>query len=89
MARFYATVNSDTGTKELTRRGHRRLSTHVCGWKIGVRASCFVNEKGEDCISICVTGGSCENNRILSLGIYRLDGEGSIVDETGKVIHSK
>lgn len=59
MARFYASINSDTIRNERTARGHEHATAHVRGWDIGgevTAAKCL--KCREDAITFHTTGGS-------------------------------
>lgn len=58
MARFYADIQGNRG--QATRMGTEKsgLHGHIRGWEVGCRAEMWVNQKGEDVVTITLTGGS-------------------------------
>jgi hypothetical protein len=58
MARFYANIQGNRG--EATRMGTPTsgIQGHIRGWSIGGRVQLWVNDNGEDIISIELTSGS-------------------------------
>lgn len=58
MARFYGSIQGSRG--EATRLGTAKsgLRGHIRGWAIGARVNCFVDDDGEDAVSISITSGS-------------------------------
>lgn len=59
MSRFYGSIEGMARTAA-TRRGSEKsgLVAHIRGWNVGVKITCGVNAKGEDCIRVSRTGGS-------------------------------
>jgi len=72
MAHFYGDLQGTRG--EATRSGTKNsgISAHVRGWNIGARVQCFVNDQGEDCVSIRLTSGSNGRLHEKCLGTYTL-----------------
>jgi hypothetical protein len=73
MAHFYGEIEGQARTTA-TRRGSKNsgISAHVRGWDIGARVQCFVNDQGEDCVSIRLTSGSNGRLQDKCLGVYTL-----------------
>lgn len=73
MAHFYGEIEGQARTKT-TRIGSKNsgISAHVRGWNIGARVQCFVNDQGEDCVSIRLTSGSNGRLHEKCLGTYTL-----------------
>lgn len=59
MARFYGEIQGKAKTKA-TRLGSAAsgLIGHVRGWDIGVEVSCYVDDKGNDIVTVYLTSGS-------------------------------
>lgn len=73
MAHFYGEIEGQARTTA-TRCGSKDsgISAHVRGWNIGARVQCFVNDQGEDCVSIRLTSGSNGGLQGKYLGTYTL-----------------
>ena len=73
MAHFYGEIEGQARTTA-TRIGSKNsgISAHVRGWDIGARVQCFVNDQGEDCVSIRLTSGSNGRLQGKCLGTYTL-----------------
>ncbi len=73
MAHFYGEIEGQARTTA-TRRGSKNsgISAHVRGWDIGVWVQCYVDDKGEDRVSIRLTGGSNDRLPGKCLGVYTL-----------------
>ena len=58
MARFYASIQGNSG--ETTRMGtpNSGIQAHVRGWDVGVRVYVDVDKHGDDVVSVYRTGGS-------------------------------
>lgn len=57
MSRFYASIEGQAKTAA-TRRGSKNIDGHIRGWNKGVSVHGYINEAGEDCFNVWVTGGS-------------------------------
>ena len=57
MSRFYVSGESEK-CKEITRCGHRGVSSHPRGWNVGVRVEGHIDDRGQDAFDVYLTGGS-------------------------------
>lgn len=78
MSQFYASIQGNRGMA--TRMGSKEsgISGHIRGWNIGVKAECFVDDEGNDCVYVSISGGS--NGRFDSkpIGTFMRDKKGRI-----------
>jgi len=70
MSHFYASIQGSRG--EATRTGSKAsgIVGHVRGWNIGCRVYASVNENGEDCVTVSLTGGSNSSCGPYDLGTF-------------------
>jgi len=57
MARFFGEMWGQS-PKAVTRQGHNRLSGHLRGHKLGAEVVLFINDNGDDQLTVRITGGS-------------------------------
>ncbi len=72
MAHFYGDLQGSRGEATWSGTKNSGISAHVQGWNIGARVQCFVNDQGEDCVSIRLTSGSNGRLHEKCLGTYTL-----------------
>ena len=72
MSRFYGSLQGSRG--EATRQGTAKsgITSHTRGWDIGAHVTCWVNENGQDEVTIRLTGGSRNPSTLKTLGSYIL-----------------
>lgn len=71
MARFRGTIQGCRGEASRLGGTETGIETRTNGWNSGVRVVGFVDDNGDDCFDIYITGGS--NGSISSQRIKRLD----------------
>jgi hypothetical protein len=71
MARFRGTIQGCRGEASRLGGTETGIETRTNGWNSGVRVVGFVDDNGDDCFDIYITGGS--NGSISSQHIKRLD----------------
>lgn len=62
MARFYAEIKGNRGMASRMGTPESGMWAHIRGWNIGCRVDCFVDDEGEDVVSVSLTGGSRNEN---------------------------
>ncbi len=75
MSRFYASIQGNRG--EATRQGSEKggIEGHIRGWDVGVHVALYVNDHGQDEISIHFTGGSTNSSSLKMLGKFKRVGD--------------
>lgn len=75
MARFRGTVVGMKGG-EASRLGSEKngLDVRANGWTSGIHVQAFVNDEGQDCFNVFLTGGSKDQSNKALIAIVR-DGE--------------
>ena len=58
MSRFYASIEGNRGMATRQGTANSGIQGHIRGWNIGARVICYVDENGEDRVSVLMTGGS-------------------------------
>jgi hypothetical protein len=71
MAHFYGRLHGSRG--ETTRCGTvaSGISVSVNGWNLGIDVRMFVDEDGEDCAIVDLTGGSNSSATVKAIGVYK------------------
>lgn len=71
MSHFYGNLKGCRG--ETTRCGTKGsgIRSHVRGWNVGCRVDCFVDEHGEDCVRVYITGGSNGRLEDKFIGVWQ------------------
>ena len=66
MSKLYMSHISD-GRKEVTKRGHNDMSTHIRGWDSGIKVLTKTNNEGDVFFEVYKTGGSNNpsNNKLI------------------------
>lgn len=71
MSRFYGSMKGGRG--QVTRCGTKGsgIQSHVRGWNIGVKITCYANVSDEDEVAIYLTSGSNDSKASKLLGIFK------------------
>ncbi len=72
--RFEGTIKGDGPEIKATGDDISNLWVHIKGDTIGLTVGCFVNNAGEDCVSIVVSGGRIYTSTVKPLGIWQNKG---------------
>ena len=72
MSHFYASIRGNRGLA--TRQGTKESGIwgHIRGWDIGASVDCWVDNEGNDCLSIYITGGSNQLSPKKALGCWAI-----------------
>lgn len=62
MSRFRGTLRAVRArSTEVSRLSDRGMVARLNGWKAGIEVELYVDDTGNDCARVCLTGGSSDN----------------------------
>lgn len=70
MAHFYASIRGNGGEASRMGSAGSGIEGHIRGWHIGARVYCYVDEQGNDCVSVSITSGSSCRQSEKDLGTF-------------------
>ena len=72
MAHFYGDMTGNRGVTTRMGSADSGIQAHLRGWNIGGGVRCFVDEDGNDCVSVDLTSGSRGSRGSSNIGTWCL-----------------